>query len=214
MEEDFSLGALLSKTMALARSNAVATFVAFAALVAVGTAFDYLRPDSLITPATLVQLIAQFVLTRIALDRLGLIQRQGAAVFAFIGLAIVSGIALMIGFILLIVPGVFMAIRWSASVPILLAEQQTIGASLSESRDRTEGRMLPIFLAMMVCALPLLAVFMIEVVNTGSMPVGPLVRALTENIALAAQQIAYIYLAVAIYLGVTDHGETLEDVFA
>jgi len=56
-----------------------------------------------------------------------------------IGLALVEGICVMLGMVLLIVPGVILALMWSVAVPALVVEDGGIGAALSRSAELTKG---------------------------------------------------------------------------
>jgi len=56
-----------------------------------------------------------------------------------IGLTIVMGIAVAIGFVLLIVPGVLLILIWSLAVPVAVLENKGVGDSLSRSYQLTQG---------------------------------------------------------------------------
>jgi len=56
-----------------------------------------------------------------------------------IGLAIVTSIGIMLGLILLIVPGIILLLMWSVAVPALVVERRGVFGSLSRSSDLTKG---------------------------------------------------------------------------
>ncbi|CAN5478626.1 hypothetical protein BH10PSE3_BH10PSE3_22630 [soil metagenome] len=62
-----------------------------------------------------------------------------------IGLAILLGLGVMIGFVLLIVPGVILLVMWSVAVPAKVVEKIGVTESFSRSSDLTRGRRWPIF---------------------------------------------------------------------
>jgi len=64
-----------------------------------------------------------------------------AARFALplLGLGIVQGLGVLIGLLLLIVPGLILSVMWSVSTPCLIVEKRGIFASLQRSRDLTRG---------------------------------------------------------------------------
>lgn len=62
-----------------------------------------------------------------------------------LGLAIISWLGIMIGMVLLVVPGVILAIMWIVAAPALVAERGGIIASLSRSRFLTKGARWKIF---------------------------------------------------------------------
>jgi|ERR1700722_1312810 len=60
-------------------------------------------------------------------------------------LAIVVGIAEVFGFLLLIVPGVMMAVAWVVAVPALVVERTGVFGAMSRSAELTRGHRWPIF---------------------------------------------------------------------
>ncbi|KQZ05873.1 hypothetical protein ASD21_17960 [Caulobacter sp. Root1455] len=62
-----------------------------------------------------------------------------------LGLAILMGLGLMIGFVLLIVPGIMLAVMWSVAVPAKVVEKIGVMDALQRSRDLTRGRRWAIF---------------------------------------------------------------------
>lgn len=62
-----------------------------------------------------------------------------------LGLGIIIGLGTFLGAILLIVPGIILAVMWSAATGALVVEQQGIFASLQRSRDLTRGYRWQIF---------------------------------------------------------------------
>jgi hypothetical protein len=62
-----------------------------------------------------------------------------------IGLAILMGLGLAIGFTLLIVPGIMLAVAWSVAVPAKVVEKLGVLQAFGRSRDLTRGRRWAIF---------------------------------------------------------------------
>lgn len=60
-------------------------------------------------------------------------------ILPMIGLTIVSGIAIMLGLVLLIVPGVMLYVMWIVAVPVLVEERRGVFGSLSRSAELTKG---------------------------------------------------------------------------
>ena len=60
-------------------------------------------------------------------------------VLAYAGLNILSLLGLMVGFLFLIIPGIFLMVKWSASVGFLIGEGERVVDSLMKSWDATEG---------------------------------------------------------------------------
>ncbi len=61
------------------------------------------------------------------------------AILPLIALSILMGVALVVGFLLLIVPGVLMALAWSVAVPSLVVERTGVFGAFSRSADLTRG---------------------------------------------------------------------------
>jgi hypothetical protein len=67
-----------------------------------------------------------------------------------LGLMIASGVLTVIGFILLIVPGVLLALRWSAAAPALVLEGRGIPEAMGRSAVLTRDRRGSIFLLFLI----------------------------------------------------------------
>lgn len=68
-----------------------------------------------------------------------------SVVLPLIGLAIVSAIGIMLGLVLLIVPGVILALMWSVAVPALVVERVGVFEALGRSNTLTKGAKWKIF---------------------------------------------------------------------
>lgn len=62
-----------------------------------------------------------------------------------IGISILTAFALAAGFILLIVPGVMMAMAWCVNVPVVVVERKGVFEAFGRSADLTRGHRWPIF---------------------------------------------------------------------
>jgi hypothetical protein len=62
-----------------------------------------------------------------------------------IGLAILTGLGVGLGMVLLIVPGLILMVMWSAAVPAKVVEKIGVFAAFTRSRDLTRGSRWPIF---------------------------------------------------------------------
>jgi len=72
---------------------------------------------------------------------------------SMLGFLILGGLGVGFGSILLIVPGVLLALRWSVSGPVLIMERgRSIGDAMGRSVDLTKGRRGSIFLLLLVYA--------------------------------------------------------------
>jgi hypothetical protein len=145
-------------------------------------------------------LVLQYWLTRAALaDIPG--WNPGTRFAAFIVLGIVSQAAIVVGFLLLIVPGIVLMVRWWISLPVLLDTELTVLEALGESWRRTERSFWPILgLIMPLYLLMLLGLGAIEGMNlAGEARLYTPVEALVINVTLTAANIFGWYVAVAAY---------------
>jgi hypothetical protein len=62
-----------------------------------------------------------------------------------IGLAILMGLGIGLGFILLIIPGLILMVMWAVAVPAKVVEKIGVFDAFTRSRDLTRGRRWPIF---------------------------------------------------------------------
>lgn len=67
-----------------------------------------------------------------------------------LGLAIVAGLGTLLGYILLIVPGVILTVLWSVAAPVVVVEKRGVLESLQRSRDLTRGHRWSVFGLMVI----------------------------------------------------------------
>jgi len=77
------------------------------------------------------------------------LKRLGAA----LGVAILSGIGIALGMIVLIVPGLILAAMWAVAIPAAVIEEKGVTASLSRSQELTSERRWRVFGAYLVAGL-------------------------------------------------------------
>lgn len=166
--EKFDFGRVVGQTFGLIGRNFVLFFVL--ALIFVGLpqfvvtygqiVIRDVRPE-LMTWIPIVGFIVSLVttyilqgaLTRAAVDDLsGKGVRLGAALgdgFAFFFplfiVALLVGLGLMIGFLLLIIPGIILAVRWAVSAAVVVAEREGPTSAIGRSSELTAGYRWAIF---------------------------------------------------------------------
>src|SRR3954454_15510708 len=70
-----------------------------------------------------------------------------------LGLAIVAGIAIAIGFVLLIIPGLILLTIWAVAAPVMVIEHPGVFTALGRSRDLVRGYGWPVFGTIILAAL-------------------------------------------------------------
>ena len=69
---------------------------------------------------------------------------------AAIGVALLAGLGIGLGMVLLIIPGLFLMTMWCVAIPAAVIEKAGVGASFSRSSSLTEGRRWRVFGAIVV----------------------------------------------------------------
>jgi hypothetical protein len=140
-----------------------------------------------------------------------------------IGLFILMGLAMFLGLVLLVVPGILVILRWSVAAPVLVMEGRGIQASMGRSAALTEGRRGGIFLLFLVLWIVALvadaAMFGVAGGFKGLMTMPPVIVLVATPVLTTLSNLIWPVLTTALFqqLRVTREGgapETLAEVFA
>jgi hypothetical protein len=201
MERPNDLAKILGRTVALLGANAPFVILSIAIMTAVDWAGDQKTQWAVLARLLnfLVTLFVEYELILKSLDRCGYaVQGHGRRRFgALLGLNLVSGFGISLGLIFLILPGLYLIVRWSVSVPILIAEEAGVFDSLSRSREEAEGRFWTILALLLVVWVPPVAVAVGAAALT---PSAPLAFGLVADVAVNLALVATWHAAVAIYV--------------
>lgn len=91
--------------------------------------------------------VASYVLLTSLMRAIGRPMHDGGKFWSFVLMSILASIGVLIGFALLIIPGIIVLVRWSAANGYLLSGEHGITDSLGTSWRATDGRGLSIFFA-------------------------------------------------------------------
>lgn len=213
IEEREDAGYLLGETARLLRMNVGLALLALGVMTLLSVAAD-LYPDFVglsLLGSIIVTLVLQYEISSAILIHYDLIDGRTGRLAALLGLNFLSGIAILFGLIVLIVPGAYLFVRWSAAAPALIAEDAGILESLSRSAEAVEGRFRHVFAAILVVWTPSLAAGFAAVLVVPEEEL--LIASLALNLPLNLSLIAGWHLAVAIYAGRQDD-RNLAEVFA
>lgn len=132
------------------------------------------------------------------------LSRAVSVLLPIIGLSLLLYLGIGIGFALLIIPGIYLLVRWSAAVPVLVHEQLGILASIKRSSELTKGsrwRIFGLFIIMIIAisalqlALGLLFLAVIPIVgNIIATALVALLSAVSSVIASIAMAVSYVEL--------------------
>jgi hypothetical protein len=149
--------------------------------------------------ASVTSFALHYILTRRAMRAGGLLATDAPGnVGGLFLLNLVSSLGISLGFILLIVPGVWLYARWIAAVPILFAEEMTPSQAMAVSASRTRPLLGPIILAVAILYVPFVAAFIASI----ALPEEVLVVtgvSLAINSGITISQVASWYMAIAAY---------------
>jgi hypothetical protein len=98
-----------------------------------------------------VGVAAAYFLYEAVLARTGLRSRQSDDAFLpFIGLAVITTLAIMVGLIALVIPGLYLIARWSIAAPVLMIDGKGPIKAMQDSWERTKGSDFSILVAVLL----------------------------------------------------------------
>jgi hypothetical protein len=121
-----------------------------------------------------------------------------AVVLPVIGITIVSAVAIFLGFLLFIVPGIMLAVAWCVAIPAKVAEGTGVLASLGRSRTLTKGHRWKILFLLIIAALGL--GFVQQVIASGFGAFGIIAAAFASAIASAVAAAVMATLIATMYV--------------
>ena len=147
----------------------------------------------------LAGLVAGYYLARSMTVKAGLVSKDvKRSIWPYIGLGIISELAILLGLVLLFVPGVILGVRWMAAYGYLLAEGQGVTQSLKSSWEATRPHFLPLLVTAAVPFALLVGGTLAFVFLAGdadpSLPVS-----LAGNVVIYGSTVAWTALGLATY---------------
>jgi len=137
-------------------------------------------------------------------------------ILPLIGLGILMTLGIALGMILLVIPGLILALMWIVASPVMMAEDKGIIDSLKRSAELTKGskRWIVLLFVVYIIITMMLGLFMIPFAFAGTtaiMLVGLVINTLTGAIQGTGIAAVYVDLRIAKEGGNTD---ALADIFA
>ena len=157
----------------------------------------------------LLAVFAQFMVTSALLRDLGLHRawgRPGRAA-SFVGLGIVTTLAIGVGLLLGIVPGLFLYARWVLTSPLVIGDGMRMGEAMAASWQRTAGASLAIMTALILVFLPEVASFVLMLSVYPEWGPVPVWAAIAANGMISLSLILGWYLAVAVHVMIAEVGD-------
>jgi hypothetical protein len=153
---ELKIGKIIDKTLGVAELSIVPALIYVVVLTALGAAIDYFAVGSTsplrlaggeVLKAAIGIPCAYFLLVAMV-RRTGLQSRTDEDVFLpYIGLSVLYSLGVMLGMILLVIPGIFVMARWILAQPLIVAQGTGVMKSLGESWERTRGNEFSIIFA-------------------------------------------------------------------
>jgi len=219
--DDFELGALINAIGELARRSLGTLVPVFFAIFALGFAVDYFFGDAIW--AGVVVGIGQFVIgyffaKELARDA-GLLAPGaiGPGFGAYFGVSFLVGLGTGIGYLLLIIPGIFLQIRWMFAFPILFSPEDNAQGTDSIARSwAMTGKVFWKLLAGWVMGLIFTAIAFYAYIYWAFVPDQPthLLGLAVANAATAASAVYALLLGFAAFLLSRNDRAELERIFA
>ncbi|MES2096170.1 MAG: hypothetical protein V4459_05375 [Pseudomonadota bacterium] len=221
-----TFGQLVRQTFDLLFGDLAVVLIAMVAMTVVSTLAD-ISASPVAAFIGLPWLVVQFAMTRRLVDRQGLRvadRRAGFGSFFLVGL--LTGLGSLLGLVCLVLPGIYLAARWSMSDAVLFAENEGSGNAIGRSWAATNGHMIPITLAMILFYSPAIVISATGfLVGFGAQQSGQAGQALdpsvlygvdaATNLFTTMSQVAGWYFGVAVYVLLVGRPESaLEEVFA
>lgn len=215
MDEKIDTARILGESFTVLRANVATALLAMLTLVGLATATDTTAPDNpgLNFAIGVLAVFAQYGVTRGALRAAGLRAGPGSGA-SFVGAAILSGMGIALGFVLLVLPGIYLWARWSLVSPLIVGEGMRTGEALSTSWARTRSRVVPISAALLTVTIPPLAAGIVVLAFAPDNGPAPLFSALVTNLCVYGWQLLVWHCAVAIHGLTQEPSDALERVFA
>jgi len=217
MEADqsrFTLRTLLSHTFSLSVANWWRVAIALVVLCAVGVLTDLKYDGSSGNLLfTMVFFIFQIWLTDALLKETVQRESVGHGSGSAFGASLLSGLAILVGFVLFIVPGLIALVRWSMVVPVALADRVGVIEAMRRSWHRSAGHFWQILGLLMLTYVPVLGgtVALIIIVGRTTMPV---LLDIAGNVILMSGLILGWHASLAVFLAGEPRLSALQEVFA
>jgi len=202
---ELKIGKVIDKTLAVLELSALPTMIFVLALTAASLPITYVSVGSTaplnVVGGQLLQsvvgIVCSYFLLVAMMRRTGLQSGADEDVFLpYLGMSILSALAVMLGMIALVLPGLFLMVRWSIAQPVIVARGGGVMASLAESWERTRGNEFPIFMAALALLVPAIAVI---IAVRAFFEEGNLVGMVVSQLASSGITAVFLAMGVALY---------------
>ncbi len=214
-----SIGDIFSSTLRLTAADSLLAFGLIVALTLFGTLGDVYAPDAVFLLGVAIVVVHFFVLRRIVTNHHLASGGRLGGFGGFFGVGILTGLGILCGALLLVLPGLYLAARWSMANTALIAEDCGVSTAMARSWQGTKGSGLAVTIALVLVLVPGIAGAVImgamgyfDMALTDGGPIG--LDALANGLVSLSQVVSW-YFEVALYaLLVGSPNAALDEVFA
>ncbi|WP_271077627.1 hypothetical protein [Aurantiacibacter sp. MUD61] len=156
--------------------------------------------------------LGYFLLTQM-IDKGGLADRRSAGFGTYFGLTLLSGIAIAVGLVFLLIPGIFLFVRWAPLYPVGLVDGDGIGAAMGKSFEMTKPHFWPILVALLpVTALQFVFLIGYLAIEPNYFTL-PLLISTFGNLGISAGLIGITAVCTAVFALLDNRNEKIAAVF-
>ncbi|HEY6817359.1 MAG TPA: hypothetical protein VI168_17620 [Croceibacterium sp.] len=212
------IGAIIDKTLGVIEHSIAPSLIYVVVLGAASAAVKYFSLGSTAILETLgvalatmvVSIAAAYFLLDAMVERTGVRTRGTGDMFLpYIGLSVLYSIAVGLGFIVVVIPGLLLMARWSIAQPLLVARGEGIMQSLGQSWEKTSGAEFKIIgAALLLLLLPVAAVIACSVMFKPD----DLLGIALGQLASSAATVISLGMGVALY-GMIEHAGDVAEPF-
>ena len=202
MGRRLSVGQIIEATFALILGDLPIVLLMLAGISAAATIIDVTAPSAgniLNIPV----LVVQYYLIRHLIDRQGLRSADRLGGFgSFFVVGLITGLAILLGCLLLILPGLYLSARWAMVDAAVVGENRGFSDAMRRSWDASEGNVLPIALSILTISVPMIAGLALMLAIDPPLErsaIYALGFSAILNFLLYASQICFWYFGVALY---------------
>lgn len=215
MGQSITLDGFLATFSALLRSHAAVLLPVAIAMTTIDTAVEIALDPTFQIISGLAPMLVAFLLTRRIMRAEGLIEDGGGFVRYFLVSAL-STVGMILGAFLLILPGIFIAVRWGAATSLAIARDLRTSEALSESWKLTQPSTK--FLMLLYLALGIIYCGLLAGINYLFDPLigdgNGWATPLATNLILTFGYIVSLVVNVATYIELLGRRTYIEAVFA
>lgn len=163
--------------------------------------------------SSIVGLALGYVLVASMVVAGGLVDQKKAGFLPYFGMGILTSLGIGLGLIFLIVPGIFLLVRWTAAYGFLFAEGEGVTKSMTSSYHLTEGSFWPLLGAIVIPSVLAIGAVAAMIFWTGDEGQILLPASIAANLAISVAGLLFTAIGLGFYSLKRSGGDRLEQIF-